>query len=128
MRVLFDKNAPYGLARHLAGHAVSKSADLGWGRLQNGELIASAEHAGFDVFLTADKNLQYQQNLGARKIAIVVLGHSPWPLVRLHIPEIVAAVEAAKPGSYTEVDIPLAPLTSAARSRPLNASSHTQYG
>lgn len=109
MRVLFDKSAPYGLARHLEGHAVSKAEALGWGRLQNGELITVAEQAGFEVFLTADKNLRYQQSLSARMIAIVVLGHSPWPLVRLHIPEIVAAVNASTPGSYAEVDIPLPP-------------------
>lgn len=79
MRVLFDKNAPYGLARHLEAHTVSKAADLGWGTLQNGELIAAAEEAGFEVFLTADKNLQYQQNLSERRIGIVVLGHYPLP-------------------------------------------------
>jgi hypothetical protein len=107
MRVLFDKSAPYGLALHLSEHVVTKAADLGWGRLENGELIAAAEEAGFDLFLTADKNLCYQQNLFGRRIAIVVLGHSPWPLVRLHLPAIVAAVNFAAPGSFTEVDIPL---------------------
>lgn len=107
MRVLFDKSAPYGLARHLEGHAIAKSADSGWGRLENGDLLAVAEREGFEVFLTADKNLRYQQQQTGRAIALVVLGHSPWPLVRQHIPEIVAAVNAAAPGSYTEVDIPL---------------------
>jgi hypothetical protein len=55
------------------------------------------------------RTFRYQQNLSTRKIALVVLGNSPWPLVRLHIPEIVAAMNAATPGSYTEVDIPLPP-------------------
>jgi len=109
MRILFDKSAPCGLARHLEGHLVSMTEELGWGRLQNGELLFEAEQAGFEVFLTADKNLRYQQNLLSRKIAIVVLGHSPWPLVRLHIPEIVAVVNVASAGSYSEVDIPLPP-------------------
>jgi hypothetical protein len=59
--------------------------------------------------LTADKNLRYQQNLSSRKIALVVLGNSPWPLVQLHISEIVAAVNMATPGSYVEVEIPLPP-------------------
>ncbi len=93
----------------MAGHTVSKAEDLGWGRLENGELLAAAEQAGFRVLLTADKNLRYQQRLSGRKIAIVVLGHSPWPPARLHIPEIVAALNGATPGSYAEVDIPLPP-------------------
>ncbi len=61
------------------------------------------------MFLTADKNLRYQQNLSGRKIAVVVLGNSPWHLVRLHIPAIVAALNAALPGSYAEMEIPLPP-------------------
>lgn len=109
MRVLFDQSAPYGLVRHLEGHAVSTAEECGWDRLENGALLTAAEEAGFEVFLTADKNLRYQQNLSARKIALVVLGNSPWPLVRAHIPEIAAAVNMAAPGSYTEVDIPLPP-------------------
>ena len=63
MRVLFDKSAPYGLARHLEGHIVSQTHELGWDRLSNGDLLTAAEQAGFDAFLTADKNLRYQQNL-----------------------------------------------------------------
>jgi hypothetical protein len=109
MRVLFDKSAPYGLARHLEGHAVSTAEECGWGRLENGDLLTVAEQFGYELFLTADKNLRYQQNLAGRKISIVVLGQSPWPLVRQHIPAIVAAVNAATPGSYTEVDIALPP-------------------
>jgi hypothetical protein len=109
MRVLFDKSAPFGLIRHLAGHVVSTAEERGWDRLENGALLTVAEEAGFEVFLTADKNLRYQQNLSTRKVALVVLGNSPWPLVRAHIPEIAAAVNAAKPGSYIEVDIPLPP-------------------
>ena len=53
--------------------------------------------------------MRYQQNLSGRKIALVVLGNSPWPVVRLHIAEIVAAVNAATTGSFTEVEIPLPP-------------------
>jgi hypothetical protein len=66
-----------------------------------------AERAGFDVLLTADKNIRYQQNLTTRKIAIVVLSTPQWPVVRLHTEKIAAAVNAASPGSYTEVEISL---------------------
>jgi len=69
-------------------------------------LLRLAEDAGFDVLLTTDKNVRYQQNLGGRKISIVVLGNSPWWLVRQHLDEIVAAVNVATPGSYAEVEIP----------------------
>jgi len=109
MRILFDKNAPYGLVPYLVGHNVATAEQCGWGRLENGHLLTVAEHAGYDVLLTADKNFRYQQNFSGRKIALVVLGRSPWPLVRRHIPAIVDAVGAALPGTYTEVDIPLPP-------------------
>ena len=65
-----------------------------------------AEDAGFGLLLTTDKNVRHQQNLTGRAISIVVLGNSPWWLVRRHLDEIVAAVSNATPGSYTEVDIP----------------------
>jgi hypothetical protein len=80
---------------------------VGWHVLGNGELIQRAEDGGFDVLLSTDKNIQYQQNLIGRKIALVVLGNSQWPVVRLYLERIVAAVNASKPGSYTVVEIPL---------------------
>jgi hypothetical protein len=58
------------------------------------------------VLVTTDKNLRYQQNLADRKIAIVVLGNGRWSIVKPHVTKVVAAVNAATPGSYTEVDIP----------------------
>jgi putative NIF3 family GTP cyclohydrolase 1 type 2 len=109
MLILLDHNAPKRLALHLQGHSVSTAKERGWDRLTNGDLLASAEEAGFELFLTADKNLRYQQNLSERKISIIVLGHSPWRVVSLRLAEIAAAINAAVPGSYAEVDIPLPP-------------------
>ncbi len=77
------------------------------GRLSNGDLLAEAERAGFDILLTADKNIRHQQNLSGRRLAIVVLSTPQWPVVRLHSERIAAAVNAAAPGSYTEVNIPV---------------------
>jgi hypothetical protein len=74
--------------------------------LENGELLARAEAAGFEVFLTADKDLSYQQNLKGRKIAVVVLGKGRWSLIKPHVARVVAAVDAATPGSFAEVEIP----------------------
>ena len=107
MRILFDHVTPKGVARALTGHSVVKAKDRGWDRLTNGDLLAAAEQAGFDMLLTADKNMRYQQNLAGRKISLVVLSTPQWPVVRLHLEEIAAAVNAATPGSYIEVDISL---------------------
>ena len=106
MLILFDHVTPSGIARFLPGHTVTKAKDRGWDTLTNGELLAEAEYAGFDVLLTADKNMRYQQNLRGRKIAIVVLSTPQWPVVRVHLDRIAAAVNAAKPGSQTEVQLP----------------------
>ncbi len=106
MLILFDHGTPRGIARFLLGHTVTRAKQRGWDTLSNGDLLAEAERAGFDVFVTADKNIQYQQNLSGRRIAIVVLSTPQWPLVRLHTDKVVAAVNAATPGSYVEVQIP----------------------
>jgi hypothetical protein len=106
MRILFDHVTPRGIARSLASHTVTKAKDRGWDTLTNGDLLAEAERAGFEVLLTADKNMRYQQNLAGRRIALVVLSTPQWPLVRLHLDIIAAAVNAATPGSYAEVTIP----------------------
>ena len=106
MRVLLDTGAPRGIASALRGHTVTESRSLGWDRLRNGDLLDAAESAGFEVFPTTDKNIRYQQNLSKRKILIVVLGRGRWRLIRPVLPRVVAAVNAAAPGSFTEVVIP----------------------
>ena len=106
MRVLFDQGVPRGLAASLRVHEVTEARAMNWERISNGELLRLAEGAGFQLIVTTDKNVRYQQKLEGRKIAIVVLGNSPWWLVRRHLDEIVSAVNGAGPGSYTEVEIP----------------------
>jgi hypothetical protein len=105
MRVLFDNGTPRGVASALLGHVVEEARSHGWDTLRNGELLDAAEAAGFEVFVTTDRNIRYQQNLTNRKIAIVVLGKARWRLIRANLPEIAAAVDAAMPGSFTEVEI-----------------------
>jgi len=85
MHILFDHNTPRGITRHLVGHDVTTAKERRWERLTNGELLLAADKAGFDVLLTADKTMSYQQNLSGRKIALVVLGNSPWRRFRLHL-------------------------------------------
>jgi hypothetical protein len=106
MLILFDNGTPAPLRHSLKGHVVVEAIERGWDRLLNGELIAAAESAGFDLLLTTDKNMRFQQNLKGRKIAFVVLGNQQWPTLRRHVERVVAAVNAATPGSYAEVDIP----------------------
>ncbi len=106
MRILFDQGVPRGLAASLRGHEVTEARRLKWERISNGALLKLAEDAGFNLLLTTDKNVRYQQNLAERTISIVVLGQSPWWLVRQHLDAIVAAVNAASPGSYVELEIP----------------------
>ncbi len=109
MRVLFDKNVPYNLRPFLSNHVVQVSAELGWGGLENGDLLSAAEEAAIDVMVTADQNIRYQQNLSARKIALVVLGSNRWPYLRKRLPEIVAAVNNAGAGTFAFIDVPLPP-------------------
>jgi len=106
MRILFDHGTPRGLAPSLKGHKVEEAKTLGWHTLSNGDLLAAAEQAGFDVLLTTDKNLPYQQSLAGRKLAVIILGTSRWRVIEPKVPQVVVAVSSAKPGSYTLVDIP----------------------
>jgi len=62
------------------GYTVVEAIERGWDRLQNGELIAAAEAAGFELLLTTDKNIRYHQNLTGCKIAFVVVGNQQWPI------------------------------------------------
>ena len=106
MRILFDHGAPSGIIRALSGHEVTEAIELGWDKISNGELLKLAEDAGFELLFTTDKNIQYQQNLKGRKIAILVLRNSTWRVVRQYLDRITVAVNEAIPGSFAEVDIP----------------------
>ena len=91
------------LRTHLAGHDVVTAFEAGWAELSNGELLDEAQ-TQFDVLVTTDKQLRYQQNLTGRRIAIVVLPHASWPKLEPNAAEIAAAVVATHPGNYTELD------------------------
>ena len=106
MRILFDHGTPAPPIPFLEGHAVTKAKEAGWDRLVNGELLNAAEAIGFELLVTPDKNIRYQQNLTGRKIAIIVLGNAQWPVLRRYVERVVSAVDAAVPGSFAEVDIP----------------------
>ena len=106
MLILFDQGTPVGIRECLQGHTIRTAYQQGWSTLLNGELLKAAEDAGFDLLLTTDKNLVYQQNLKNRKIAVVALSRNKWSLIQPMLQQISDAVNAAKPGSYTLVGIP----------------------
>lgn len=105
MKVLFDQGTPVPLRAALAGHVVETANERGWSRLQNGALLRQAEESGFEVFVTTDRNLRYQQNLGGRRLAIVVLPTTSWPRIRNALPAVINAIAAASPGTYLEIDL-----------------------
>ena len=107
MRILFDQGTPVPLARHLREHAIGTALQEGWDRLRNGDLLRACEDAGFDILVTTDNSIAYQQDLNGRRIAIVVLSRNRWRLVQRMIPKIVASVNAAEPGSYLLIEVPL---------------------
>ena len=104
MLVLFDHSVPAPQRYALKGHVVVEAVERGWEALGNGALLDAAEAAGFEIFITADKNVRFQQNLAVRKIAIVVLGNAQWPVLRRYVGRVVAALGGV-PGSFTEVEI-----------------------
>lgn len=107
MRILLDESVPQKLRLLIEGHTVVTAWYQGWSGLQNGELLDAAEHAGFELFITADQELSYQQNLTGRKIALVVLSTNNWDFIKAAIAKITTVIDAATPGSYTEVEIPV---------------------
>jgi hypothetical protein len=106
LRLLFDHSVPSPLRRFLVRHEVTLARERGWEELVNGQLIAAAEAGGFEVIVTCDKNWAYQQNLTARRIAVVVLPLNAWPHLQPHTAEIAAVIDGAGEGSYRELTLP----------------------
>jgi hypothetical protein len=110
LRILFDKNVSVGVRRFLVAHEVRTVVDLKWpAQLENGELLKATETVAFDVLVTSDQNIRYQQKLTGRKLALVVLGSNIWPVVRNYGAAIAAKAAGATPGSYDFIEMPLPP-------------------
>jgi hypothetical protein len=105
VNILFDQGTPAPLRKHLGPHSVETAHERGWSLLKNGELLSAAELAAFEVFVTTDTKLKYQQNLTTRVVSIVVLLSTSWPRIQRCLPRIVSAVAGALPGGYIEVPI-----------------------
>ncbi|MBX3720198.1 MAG: hypothetical protein KF713_00015 [Turneriella sp.] len=103
MKVLFDQGVPAPLRTFLSGHSVETAYEKGWQELKNGELLNEAEQSNYDIFITTDQNLKYQQALANRKISIIVLNTTSWPKIRTQISLVIAAIDRAKSNSFEEV-------------------------
>lgn len=97
MRVLFDQGTPVPLRGYLRHHSVATAYEMDWSTLKNGDLLNVAECEGFQVIVTTDMNLRYQQNLTARVIAVVVLGTTSWPRIKTKATLVVAVFDLAMP-------------------------------
>jgi hypothetical protein len=105
VKIRFDANTPAPLARFLRGHDVVRADELGWQGLENGALLDAAEQAGFDMLLTCDQNVRYQQNFAGRKLALVILSSNHWPTLRRIAARIATAVDFVQTGQIVRVDV-----------------------
>ena len=106
MKVFVDECVDWRLARDIVGHEVKTARQIGWSTIENGELLALAEKE-FDVFVTVDRNLSFQQHLPAFTIAVIVLRAVSNRLADLQplVPELLASIPEAKRGAVTYVGV-----------------------
>src|SRR5882762_5855068 len=102
MKILFDQGTPAPLRHELAGHSVSTAGEMGWSNLDNGDLLREAEKS-FDLLITTDQNLKYQQNLAGRRLAILVLMTTSWPRIQAGISQIVTIIATMQPGDFQQL-------------------------
>jgi predicted nuclease of predicted toxin-antitoxin system len=105
MKVLLDECTPRVVKRRLAEHDISTVQEMGWAGVKNGELLTLAE-AQFEVFITTDKNLRYQQNLSQRKLAFILMPSNQVPVVEAMIPALEAALTSIEPKDFVEIPLP----------------------
>jgi hypothetical protein len=108
MLILFDQATPMPLRSFLKGHLVRTAAQQGWDRLKNGDLLNAADSAAFDLLITTDRNMPYQQHLAGRRIAVMVLTSQQWPELRPHVDLVIEALSGIGPGEYVQVNVPRA--------------------
>lgn len=102
-RVLFDQGVPVPLKQYLESSTVDTVYERGWSTLENGDLINKADAEQYDCFVTADKNLKYQQNLSDRSVAIAVLPTPSWPVLKNHVDCIAKEIAELKENDFREI-------------------------
>jgi hypothetical protein len=105
MKVLIDECIDWRLSRDIVGHDVKTARQMGWAAIKNGELLGLAIRSGFEVFVTVDRNLSFQQNLTALSIAVLVLKAPTNRLADLKplVPKLLHAIDSAQPGTVVLV-------------------------
>jgi predicted nuclease of predicted toxin-antitoxin system len=106
MRILLDHNVPAPLLRALAGHDVHTAYLAGWSRLSNGELIAAAENASFDLLITSDQGVEYQHNWSERKLRVMILSTNDWTKIRRITQQVLDAVNALADQKIVRISVP----------------------
>ena len=109
-RILLDESVPLGLKAVLREHHVLAAPELGWAGITNGRLLDAAEEAGFEILVTADRNIRAQQRLTGRRIALVVLSTNHWITIRDNAAPLIAACGGAGEATYVQVAFPRPPL------------------
>jgi hypothetical protein len=106
VKVFLDECVDWRLARDIVDHEVKTARQMGWSSIKNGELLSLASDS-FSVFVTVDRNLAFQQNLPSFSIAVIVLRAKTNRLTDLRplVPQLLAAIESARPGSVTFVGV-----------------------
>lgn len=105
MKILIDECVPRPIIKLLPGHDCRTVQEAGWGAYSNGKLLQLAEPE-FDLFVTSDQNIRYQQNLTGRKIAILVLSTNNLALIQANAVRIVTAIQSLQIGAYIELLMP----------------------
>lgn len=106
MKILFDEDTPYPLKRHLTGHAIKTVPQMGWAGIQNGKLLALIQGGGFEVFLTCDQNMEFQQSLSAQPFATVVfrVPNKKMETLLPLVPQLLTLLPMVRPGRVYHVE------------------------
>lgn len=103
MRIILDENLPQPLRHQFPHHDVVTVGFMGWSGTQNGDLINLID-GEFDILMTGDKNLRYQQNVSGRRIAVLELPHTRLDQILPLLPTIKDAINSSSVGSYTQIE------------------------
>jgi hypothetical protein len=105
LKVLLDESVPYLVKTRLAGLSIKTVPEMGWSGLKNGDLLALAEKQ-FEVFVSSDQKLPYQQNLSRYRLGVVILASNQVPIVETMLPAIEAAITSVQPGTFLKEAVP----------------------
>ena len=106
MKILFDQGVPVPLRAYLNNHSVTTAYERGWSTLRNGDLLSAAETEGFEIFVTTDQNLRYEQNISQRSIAVLILSTTNWPRIKAVAENVAIAIESASSEKFNFVEVP----------------------